>query len=282
MLPNSFHFRNFTPRVWASALTLVLLLLGPVGAEGQVGGEGTVRGQILDGRSGRGIPGALVELLDNHSLLRASATTGEDGGFVLSRVLGGEFRLRVSSLGYAPTLSTLHRIEAGESLTVVLRVHPAALALAPLEVTVSARSTSPVLESFYQRARGGSEGVFFTRDDIVRLGPARLGDLLARVPGLRVEGPGFSGLPSGLRMSESLSEAPAGSCAPSLFVDGAPVGRGRGFSAMGLDALESDALPSLWEVEGVEVYRSLAETPPLFRTPDARCGVVVIWRRPTL
>lgn len=35
------------------------------------------------------------------------------------------------------------------------------------------------------------------------------------------------------------------------------------------------------ELHGVEVYRSMAQTPVQFADPAARCGIIVIWTRRT-
>jgi hypothetical protein len=149
------------------------------------GEESSIRGTVVDAASGRGIPAALVEFVDQGGLVRASATSREDGSFVLARVPRGEFRLRVSSLGYSRTLTVPSRIEGGEALTLVVRLSPSALALAPLEVTASARATSPVLASFYARAERGFGGAFLTRDDIERAGPVRgVSDLVAGLTGV--------------------------------------------------------------------------------------------------
>ncbi len=254
-------------------------LWGQGGAGGVPAGEGSIRGQVLDAVSGRGIPAAFVEFLDEGGLVRASATSGEDGGFVLARVPRGEFRLRVSSLGYARTTSVPERIEAGEAISLVVRVHPTAIALAPLEVTASTRTTSPVLTTFYARAERGVGGSFITRSDIDRMAPTRLSDLLATVPGVTVEAGASPGAGRGVLVSSSASGVGGRPCPVQVFVDGTPATRRTGIGALSAHAVQIDGLLSPDEVEGIEVYPSLELVPPEFLTQDARCGVVAIWRR---
>jgi hypothetical protein len=267
--------------VWATLALLALPFGGASGQlpPGQVSGEGSIRGQVVDASSGRGIPAAFVEFVDPGGLVRASATAGEDGSFVLARVPRGEFRLRVSSLGYARLLSRAERIEAGETLSLVLSVHPSAIALAPLEVTGSERFTSPVLATFYARAERGVGGVFLTRDDIDRLQPRRLSELLATVPGVRMDASGTLGASPGVLLSRSPSGVGGRPCPVQIFLDGVPVGRNTGIGARSPYAVQVDPLARPEEVEGIEIYPSLGQVPAEFLTQDARCGVVAIWRR---
>jgi hypothetical protein len=275
-------------------LLLVLAFVGGAGpVHGQVSGaqvtggqaagamvESSVRGNVVDASSGRGIPAAFVEFVDQGGLVRASATTGEDGAFLLPRVPRGEFRLRVSSLGYARTTTAASRVEAGEALTLVVRVSPSALALAPLEVTATVRATSPVLESFYARAERGFGGVFLTRADIERAGPSRsVSDLVAGLTGVHLDGAATPGLPRGVFLSEGQSGGSGRTCPVQVFLDGVPVDRRGGLSGSVHRGVQLDRLVTPAEVEGIEIYRSLSEIPPEFLTTDARCGVIAVWRR---
>jgi hypothetical protein len=239
----------------------------------------SVRGTVVDAVTGRGIPAALVEFLDQGGLVRASATTTEEGGFLLARLPRGEFRLRVTSLGYARTVSLPGRLEEGEALTLVMRVHPSALALAPLEVTATARTTSPALESFYARAERGFGGAFLTRVDIERAGLPRVSDLVAGIAGVRLDGTPAPGLSGGVFLSESPSGTGGRPCPAQIFLDGSPVTRRSALGGTSPLSVQIDRLVTPSEVEGIEVYRSLAEIPPEFLTTDARCGVIAIWRR---
>jgi hypothetical protein len=271
---------RFTPGV-LGVLAALALFLSPDPVKGQAGGGAvaSVRGQVVDASTGRGIPAAFVEFLDAGGLVRAAATAGEDGFFLLPRVPRGEFRLRVSSLGYARILSDPARIEEGEALSLTLRVNPTAIALAPLEVTGTVRITSPALSTFYARAERGIGGHFFTRDEIDRLNPRRLTELLARVPGVRLDGTTALGGMAGILVSETPSGVGGRPCPVQLFLDGTPVQRRSGIGASSPYAVQVDGLVEPHEVEGIEVYPSLSEVPPEFLTQDARCGVIAIWRR---
>jgi hypothetical protein len=276
--------RSFPGLALAALLAVALAAASPGNAwaqppSGQPTGEGSVRGQVVDALSGRGIPAAFIEFVDGGGLVRASATSGEDGGFVMARVPRGEFQLRISSLGYARTTSASGRVEEGEALSLVVRVHPTAIALAPLEVTASTRTTSPVLATFYARAERGVGGTFLTRADIDRLAPSRLSDLVATVPGVTLDGGVAPGAMRGVLLSSSPSAIGGRPCPVQIFVDGSPVTRRAGIGATSPYAVQLDHLAGPDEVEGIEVYPALHLVPPEFLTQDARCGVVAIWRR---
>jgi hypothetical protein len=271
------------PSVLVAALGLLLLIM-PIHTSAQaVAVEGTVRGQVLDEGTGAGVPAVQVEFLDPGDRVRATATTDGGGSFVLARVPGGSFRLRTGRIGYPSVTTEPARIEPGEILTVVLRIHPEAIPLDPLEVTARARTASPVLEGFRFRRERGVGGTFLGREEIERESPTRLTDLLQRVPGIRITtGPGFGSA----RLVSMIPPGPGradGTCPVQVFMNGVPASRrilmagGGGLSA--LDGVPVDDLAHPWEVEGIEIYRGLAATPPEFLTPDAGCGVIAIWTR---
>ncbi len=232
--------------------------------------DGTIRGTVIDVVRDRPVVAATVHVLDEADRIRGEAITDEAGQFLLPRLAPGAFRLRVRALGYAEVVSPHWRVESGEVLTVVLRVHPDAILLAPLEVTASSRTDTPVLERFYDRMDRGISGVFFDRQQIQARNPMRITDLLADVPGVRLVGAADDGDPRRdqiIRFSRSLGQCPA-----QIFVDGLPANRGG--QEIPLDVLASPAM-----LEGIEVYRGLSGVPPEFLSADARCGVVALWTR---
>lgn len=258
------------------------VLAGPAMAQA-VPVEGAVRGQVEDASTGQGVPAVQVEFLDSGSRVRASATSDGEGIFLLPRVPSGSFRLRTTRIGYATTATDYGRVEAGEVLTVVLRIHPEAIPLAPLEITSRRRASSPILEGFHLRRERGVRGTFLTREDVERQSPSRLTDLLQTVPGIRITtGPGFGSS----RLVSMIPPGPSrssGACPVQVFLDGVLASRrvlmagGGGLSP--LDGVPVDDLATPSEIEGIEVYRGLGGIPPEFLTPDAGCGVIAIWTR---
>ncbi len=259
------------------AVTLVLVAPGHGATQERPSVDGTIRGQVIDARSGVGVPGALVQLLDSSERIRSQATADEEGRFVLVRVNPGSFRLRVRHSSFIETVTPRWWVEAGEVLTVSIRVDPEVIPLAPLEVTARARSHSPVLSGFYDRLDRGVTGTFITRDEIVERNPTRVTELLELLPGVTLDHaqggnartvvmarslPGFA-TPPGARGDHS--------CPVQIYVDGILATRG--------GAASPDELATPLDLEGVEVYRGLGGVPAEFLTPEARCGVIALWTR---
>jgi hypothetical protein len=268
--------------VLVGGVALFLAGSGPLAAQAAAV-EGAIRGEVVDETTGEGVPAVQVEFLDTRGRVRASATSDGAGVFVLPRVPAGSFRLRSTRIGYATTATDFDRVEAGEVMTVVLRIHPEAVPLAPLEVTSRRRVASPLLEGFHLRRERGAAGSYLTREDVERRAPLRLTDLLQSLPGIRITtGPGFGSN----RLVSMVPPGPArssGACPVQVFVDGLPASRRilmAGGGGLGpLDGVPVDDLVSPGEIEGVEVYRGLEGVPPEFLTPDAGCGVIAIWTR---
>jgi hypothetical protein len=258
---------------------LLLAALGvclPEGLSGQRNPiDGAVQGRVMDETTGTPVVGATVDVLDGVGRIRARAVADENGGFLLTRLDPGAFFLRVRSLGYAELTTPRWWVESGEVLTVVIRLNPDALLLAPLEVIARSRSPSPVLSGFYERLDRRVAGVFLTREQIAARAPSRITDLLAEVPGLRFRSSSAEGDPRRdlvLTFGRVVPGIGGGECPAQVYVDG--VLATRGAQPVPIDALASPHL-----LEGIEIYRGVGTVPAEFLTPEARCGVVALWTR---
>jgi hypothetical protein len=247
---------------------LCLLGAGVARASAQNAVNGTIRGRVIDETSELGIASVLVEFLDSYRRVRASAMTDDDGEFLLSRTPRGSFRIRVTRLGYARTVTPVWEVESGETLTVIVRMHPDAVLMAPLEITASTRSASPVMANFYHRLQRGVGGVYITRADIEQRNPGLVTDLLRTVPGVRLS----DGV---VHMARALPGVGGGAngCPVQIWVDGILATRGRGGN------VSPDWLATPGTLEGIEVHRGLSTVPPEFLSPEARCGVIALWTR---
>jgi hypothetical protein len=231
-------------------------------------GRGDLQGIVIDNATDAPLSGVRVDVIDDARRLLHSAETDEHGHFRIFRMRPGPFMLRVNRLGYRASTTPLWSIAGGQVLKVEVRMDVDAIVLAPLAVTSSRRATrpSPVLEGFRHRAAIGL-GHFITRADVERRNPSRVTDLLASVPGIQLEG-GGRGNQRVVYMARSMQ----GRCPAQVYVDGMLLNRRH--ASIAIDDAVNPA-----SIEGIEVYGGLAGTPAEFLSPEASCGVVVIWTR---
>lgn len=235
--------------------------------------RGTIRGRALDDLNEAGLREAKLEFLDDLRRVRRTTLTDSAGYFLLADLPPGPFRLRVTQMGYLRTTTPTWWVEAGEVLDVVVRMRPDAVPLAPLEVIALSRMSLPVLSGFYRRSESAVSGTFLDREDIEAKKASRVTDLLADLPGVRLErASGYAGQAQAITLGRAMFSSRGGRCPVQVYVDG--VLATRGGEAVPLDDL---AYPN--DLEGVEVYRGLGSVPAEFLTPEARCGVIALWTR---
>ena len=108
--------------------------------------------------------------------------------------------------------------------------------------------------------------VFFTRDEITRLQPRQLTDVLRRVPGVQVRSVNGT-------YGDNQSVTMRGSrCQMMFYVNGSPLPISADVPINHFVAIE--------EVVAIEVYAP-SEMPPQFNSTsyNARCGLVSVWTR---
>jgi hypothetical protein len=218
-----------------------------------------LRGVVRDELTGSPIPNARL-VIANTSL---TAVTARDGAFRFDRLPMGEYEVRVTHIGYASMVAPLD--VRRDALDAVVRLSPTVIALEPLIVTEFSRRLDHV--GFYARERRGN-GIFLNRGQIEAMNAQTSGDLLRSVPSVRLI-PQWPG-----RNDPRMDVSGRGNCRFSYFVDGARM----------LPDFRIDFIAP-YAIEGIEVYRSAAEAPAIFRaavTRDSRstpCGVIAIWTR---
>lgn len=202
----------------------------------------------------------------SHARLRIAGTAvavfaGATGGFLLVDVPAGRQMLDVRRIGYAPVQLPID-VPAGDTLR--LRVVLLALALELEAVDVRSDIPAPLKGFEERRARG--PGVFFTRDEITRLQPRQLTDVLRRVPGVTVRSVnGTYGDNQQVTMRGSR-------CQMMFYVNGSPLPVSSDIPINNYVAVD--------EVVAIEIYAP-SEMPPQFNstTYNARCGLVGVWTR---
>jgi hypothetical protein len=184
----------------------------------------------------------------------------------------------------------------GDSIQVTIQLVPIALELPP--ITVTAEGLNPYLaeRGFYRRMQEGETAMFITPEELERLRPRQVTDVLKGRPSLNItwvdEGGGeLVPLLSGRNY-----------CLLNVFVDGIEIpgiyGKSQSirggvstFSQVGqagqlpagnaaprLQDLSLDAFILPHTVAAIEIYPSGPNTPIEFRTTN-QCGAIVIWTK---
>jgi hypothetical protein len=219
-----------------------------------------LRGNVLDQQTGAPIPGVALSLANTP----LSATTTADGRFHFERVPVGDYELRVAHVGYRTVPSPL-RVR-NDDLDATIRLAPSAIPIDPVIVMAFSRRLDHV--GFYDRERRGV-GTFIGRTQIDAMNAQTSSDLLRRLPGINL-------VPQWPQRNAPRNDLSGrGRCRFSYIVDGART----------LPDFEMDFVAP-YAIEGIEIYRGLAEVPASFRAHVTRggqggpsCGVIAIWTR---
>jgi hypothetical protein len=252
-----------------SLLAAVLcLLLSAASASAQT----RVSGTVLDDQTGQPVAGARIEILDWGARKLAERVTDANGVFEYTFSRPNSFRVRVTRLGYARVVTPELSTGRNTYLNVQVRLKSDTVLLAPLAVVARGGSPpSPLLDGFYARA-GAGFGTYYTRDEIERLRPSRLSDVVLRTPGFFVGGGSV-----GRQLYSSRAGGVNRDCPAQIYIDGFLLNpRHRSGEVIGM-ALDDAVLPQ--DVEGIEIYRGLATVPAEFLNEDAKCAVIAVWTR---
>jgi hypothetical protein len=246
--------------VQARWLVLGAGLLIPFTAQSQ-----TIAGVVVEDGSRTPIAGAIVELRSPDARGAVTAQTDSLGEFQILARRAGIYTLHVTHPGYAGVDSDTLSVNAGETVTIELRMGVAAIPLEPLEVLGRADSR---LAGFHQRSRRPGFGRFLTRADIEARPVSRATELLRGMPGVNIV-PVRTGR-SAPRTQLITMRGGAGECLPTIYVDGIVTHQ---HAESGVDDFVTPDM-----LEGVEVYTSAVGAPSPI-VPLGSCGVVAFWTR---
>ena len=221
----------------------------------------TLRGAVTEQVGGQPLAGAVISLNGNFI-----ARSDSVGGFTVPAVpvQWGTNVVTVthSAFNEASAADTLFVSSHDETLDLLVSLDVAPVAL-PSVAVEAAPTRSVRLESrgFYERMAKSSNGVFWTSQDIVARDVGDWDELLrgVRFPRTRAAG--------------TFGRSQTGVCGrdtePLAFLDGAHIG----------DLLALVDGVRVETIEGMEIYRSVADLPIEFNIMGAECGVVVVWTR---
>jgi len=250
------------------------LLLSAAPAFGQI----TVTGIVLAvDAQGAAVAGAEV------SVASAEARTNPQGRFQISGVSRGTHIVRARKIGY---LERSVSVDLGASDTIFLT-----LVLQPTQQTldtvrVSGARPAPGMQGFYDRKAQGI-GTFLGREELDKEQSRELDEVLSRLVGLRVIrlGGGDAAVATSRGMSSVRRQSKGGDasdrargatseCYSQVIVDGMRLFQpAPGATLFNVNTFQPET------VEGIEWYRSAAETPAQYSSLSAECGTLVIWTR---
>jgi len=220
----------------------------------------TLRGRVAEGRTQEALSDVLVSLLDEDANVLAETTTGPSGGFSLQAPGPGEYFVRAERLSFTTVTDGIFYFANEQAeMSVALFLLPQPTELEGIDVQIQAQQTRRRLRSsgFYQRAAMGI-GRFIGPDEINRRPVFSFGDFLRGIPGVRFQN-------ESIQFSGGLE----GTCNPDIYIDGARV-----FADFGITTLIQPE-----EIDGIEVYRGVAQIPLEWGGFNGTCGVLLIWTK---
>jgi hypothetical protein len=227
-----------------------------------------ITGRVAEAGTGRPVAGATVTLLNERGHNMGRVVADAQGNFHLPVQSPGRLRLRADRVGYQRSTSEPITVVPNDRVRVELLVSTDAVVLAPLTVVASNRSVvrNFRMAGFEWRREHQPWGRFIGPEQIQRIRPFYVTDVLQQVPFVQIQG-------SGLDRYPTLRGRVGARCSPTIYVDGHPSMAGQGVTI--------DELVSGPDVAAVEVYDRAFEAPAEFLSGTSyNCGVIVIWTRP--
>jgi hypothetical protein len=223
---------------------------------------GQLFGQVFEEETGTAIPAVDIFVTGSGT---ARILSNPQGRFYLAAVEPGEVEVRFERLGFEPRTVRVD-VEEGRTVEIYATMSARAIELEPIEVTVASRYLQR--SGFYRRAQS-TVGEHFTFRDIEALNPMLVGDILRRVPGVRVVSE-----PLGVGAEAISGRRPTG-------IESAECRLRPYFNGVPLADFDIELVPP-HEIEALEVYQG-ANVPigyiDEFQADGPTCGVVLIWSR---
>lgn len=271
-----FHYRR-------AAVAVASLLLSSAIAPDSLPAQAIIRGVLYDDATGAVVRGTVMLVDPATDGAAVHAVTDSLGQFVLQTPAGGGvYQVAAVRAGYTSVLSARIQLVDGERMTLRVPIAPTGdpvHSIGVLEHVKPDAPARPVVMDAFDRRRASGVGVHYDREQLARSNVSTLGEFLRGVPGFHVVDPSSA---STMSMSRSASPSGLGSrtssgaaCHVGWFMDGHRMDL-PGLSDPMTDGFASVPLETL---DGIEVFRGVAETPPEFSAPDLRCGVVALWTR---
>lgn len=255
LIPRSLLVR---PAVLAAALTVIPNLAGELPGQARQDTTAVLIGEVQSAMSGDPVISAIVFLRSS----QRGAVTDSAGKFVLDSIPPGTDTLVIRYPGL-DVQSTVIEFAPQQEVRAVFLLAEKIFQVADIEVSIRAPSVDEV--NLERRMRTG-QGIFITREELLKVATDRPSDALRNIPRVEVT-------PYGLSKVEVFIGSGASACPPTYMMDGTPMHDG-----FVLDDVELDA------IELIEIYRGPSEIPTQYRQtsraqPGSRrntCGLINI------
>lgn len=230
---------------------------------------------VTDGDPSGPLPGAEVII----PALNFGARTDSLGRFFFKDIPKGAFRVVIRRVGYN-AMAISARFSGTDTLAADFALIPSTVLLDTVNVVGAARVHGKFLEFEARRTHGG--GGFITREELEKSKDRQLGEIVAKLSGLRVNRFGaesavassrWTGRARGGDTMDRRKGAPRG-CYSQIYIDNLRV-----FSSdVGESLFNINSIPPS-TIQGIEYYASREETPIQYASNRAECGTMLIWTR---
>ena len=231
---------------------------------------------VADGDPSPPLSGAEVTI----PALNLGVRTDSLGRFFFDGIPQGLFRVVIRRVGYN-AIAINARFSGTDTLATDFALLPSGVALDTVNVVGMAKQHGKFLEFEERRTHGG--GAFLTRSDLEKEKDRQLGEIVARLPGVRVSrygaesavassrwvaGPGRGGDAMDRRKGAQRG------CYSQVYVDNVRVFS----SGVGEALFNINSIPPS-TIQGIEFYASREQTPIQYASNRAECGTMLIWTR---
>ncbi|HMJ18573.1 MAG TPA: carboxypeptidase-like regulatory domain-containing protein [Gemmatimonadaceae bacterium] len=231
---------------------------------------------VADGDPSPPLAGAEITI----PTLSLAARTDSLGRFLFRGIPAGVFRVDIRRVGFT-AMAIKARFSGKDTLAADFALLPVAVSLDTVNVQGTARQYGKFLEFEDRKTHGG--GAFLSRTDLEKNRDRQLGEIVARLPGIRINRYGgesavatsrwTGGSGRGGDAMDRRKGAPR-ACYSQVYVDNVRV-----FSAEVGEALFNiNSIPPS-TIQGIEYYASRDETPIQYASYRAECGTMLIWTR---
>jgi hypothetical protein len=224
---------------------------------------------VIDDASDAPIPDVRVSVAGQDQ----DGSTDARGRFVYTTTRSGPISLLLRRLGYVPGALKVDAA-SGDTVRVTFAMTALPQALATVDVRDTLTSASKSLRGFESRAlRHAGSATYVTRSEIEKRRPARMTDLLRRVPSITLADSGGVLFAISTRSRKPVINGATldlANCPLQVAVDGELKEWGFAVNSLAPE-----------QVHGIEIYPGPSTIPAEYASMrrDANCGLMVIWTR---